>query len=198
MKQNLKMESFYQIQGSWKILMLLIGIFFFFASCSKEEMNETLNVDSLNLKSSSDAVTTTITEVQFTATAMIAYCHGENIRFTGTIQNRVTTNTDARGVVHFTRSFYTKNMTGIGLDPDTDNEYEVLGGAEMFAVKDAVLDSNGNLNLSGSIAESDIVIHQGTLVFRNVADGSKVVARHIIRKVPGSSTVINHWKCGGN
>lgn len=87
-------------------------------------------------------------------------------------------------------------MTGIGLI--TGAEYDVLGGAEMFAIKDAVLNANGTLNLGESIAESDIVIHQGTLVFVNREDGSKVVARHIIKKIPGSETTVNEWRCGGN
>ncbi|MEX2233879.1 MAG: hypothetical protein WD824_17065 [Cyclobacteriaceae bacterium] len=137
---------------------------------------------------------TSITEVQFTATAMIAYCYGENITFTGTIQNRVTTTTDAEGVIHYSRSFNTRGLTAIGTTSGT--EYDVVGGAEMFAIKDAVL-SSGSLNLGASLSESDIVIHQGTLVFENQTDGSRIVARHIIRKVPGQDAVINKWECQG-
>jgi hypothetical protein len=137
---------------------------------------------------------TSITETTFTATAQVAYCYGENISFTGTIQNRVTKNTDASGEVHFTRSFYTKDMSAKGVVSQT--EFDVLGGAEMFAVKDAVLPS-GSLDLSKSLVESDIVIHEGTLVFQNREDGSIVVARHIIRKVPGQEVPVNQWECRG-
>ncbi len=198
MKQNQMMESYYGLKGFPKSLLFLMGIFFAcLISCNKDDLNETLLEESRNLEISSKAASTKSLkeEFVFTAVALIDYCHGENIRFTGTIENRVTETIDANGVVHYIRSFQTKGMTGTGLTFGTN--YDVIGGAEMFAVKDAVLNPNGTLNLPGSLAESDIVIHQGTLVFRNRADGSKVVARHIIRKVPGSSTIINEWKCGG-
>lgn len=138
---------------------------------------------------------TTITEIQFTATAMIAHCHGENITFSGTIENRVTTTTDAAGEVHYTRSFNTRGMTAKGQVSGT--EYDVIGGAEMFAVKDAVI-TNGGLNLPASLSESDIVIHQGTLVFESRIDGSRIVVQHIIRKVPGQDDVISAWECRGS
>jgi hypothetical protein len=138
---------------------------------------------------------TTITELQFTATAMIAHCYGENITFTGTIENRVTTTTDAEGEIHYTRSFNTKGMTAKGQVSGT--EYDVIGGAEMFAIKDAVF-INGGLSLPASLAESDIVIHQGTLVFESRTDRSRVVAQHIIRKLPGQDRVVNTWECRGN
>lgn len=198
MKQNQKMEFFYGLKESNNFLLLLFCVFLTgLTSCSKEELNGEIVEDSFNLEASSNAVSTntSIKEMEFTAVALIEKCHGENIRFTGTIENRVTTTTDANGVIHYTRSFRTKGMTGTGLKSGA--EYDVLGGAEMFAVKDAVLNPDGSLNIPGSLAVSDIVIHQGTLVFENRSDGSKVVARHIIRKVPGRNTIINEWKCGG-
>lgn len=198
MKKNRLVEFFYGLRGTTKPLLVLTGLFILsFTSCSKENLDEPVIQESLDLQASSKAASagSSITEIQFTAVALIEDCHGENIRFTGTIENRVAKTTDARGVVHYTRSFRTKGMTGIGLLSGT--EYDVIGGAEMFAIKDAVLNPDGGLNLSGSIAESDIVIHQGTLVFQSRTDGSRVVARHIIRKVPGSDITINEWKCGG-
>jgi len=200
MKKNRLPESFYGIKGSTKILLFLAVSFTFgLNSCSKEELNETLIEESLNLEaapaSRAASSGSTMEEIFFSATALIEHCHGENISFSGTIENRVSKNLDARGVVHYTRSFRAKGMVGTGVTSGT--VYDVIGGAEMFAIQDAVLNANGSLNLPRSIAESDIVIHQGTLVFQSRTDGSRVVARHIIRKVPGSDTIINEWKCGG-
>ena len=197
MKKIKKGGFFYGIKGSAKFLLTLFGLFVICISCSREDLNETFVQETADLEASSRAESngTSFEEFTFTATALIEHCHGENILFTGIIQNRVSKTTDARGVVHYTRSFTTRGMTGTGIPSGT--KYDVLGGAEMFAIKDAVLNANGSLDLSESIAESDIVIHQGTLVFRSRLDGSKVVARHVIRKTPGSNTIVNEWKCGG-
>lgn len=139
---------------------------------------------------------TIITQITFTATAAIAYCHGENIIFTGTIENKVNTTVDNNGIVHYTRHWIVKGLTGTGVS--TGTIYDVTGGAEMFSVKNAVLNSNGTLNLPSSLTESDIVIHEGTVVFVSRTDRSRVVARHVIRKVPGSDTILNEWICSGN
>lgn len=197
MEKNQKLHLFYALKRFANLLILLLVLTISMTSCSKDEINETMVEDSYDLTSSLNAAitSTSMEEILFTAVALIEHCHGENIRFTGIIENRVTTTTDAKDIVHYTRSFSTRGMTGTGLISGA--EYDVLGGAEMFAIKDAVLNPNGTLNLSGSLSESEIVIHQGTLVFQNRADGNKVVARHIIRKIPGSSTTINEWKCGG-
>lgn len=198
MKKNRIVDFFYGIKGFTKFLLIPASLFVIcFTSCSQEEPEETLVEDSLELHYSQKAASTgtSINTITFTATALIEHCHGENILFTGTIENRVSQSRDARGVVHYTRSFRTKEMTGTGLI--SGSEYDVLGGAEMFAIQDAVLNPDGSLNLSGSLAESDIVIHQGTLVFRNRSDGDQVVARHVIRKVPGQDVTVNEWRCGG-
>lgn len=137
----------------------------------------------------------TVTEITFTATAMIAYCHGENIRFTGIIENRVKKSVNANGEVHFIRHFTVKGMTGVGLT--TGTIYDVVGGAEMFSIKDAVFNADGSLNLSGSLSESDIVIHRGILVFVSRTDGTRIVARHDIQKVPGAGILQNRWLCAG-
>ncbi len=139
---------------------------------------------------------TIITQTTFTATAAIGYCHGENILFTGTIENKVNTTVDDNGVIHYTRHWTVKGLSGTGVV--TGTLYDVIGGAEMFSIKNAVLNSDGILNLPASLSESDIVIHQGTVIFVSRTDGSRVVARHIIRKVPGTDTIINHWVCVGN
>ena len=138
----------------------------------------------------------TVTEITFTATAMIAYCHGENIRFTGIIENRVKKSVNANGEVHYIRHFTVKGMTGVGLT--TGTIYDVVGGAEMFSIKDAVFNADGSLNLSGSLNESNIVIHRGILVFVSRTDASRVVARHDIQKVPGAGILQNRWLCAGN
>lgn len=138
----------------------------------------------------------TVTEITFTAIAMIAYCHGENIRFTGIIENRVKKSVNANGEVHFIRHFTVKGMTGVGLT--TGTIYDVVGGAEMFSIKDAVFNADGSLNLSGSLSESDIVIHRGILIFVSRTDGTRVVARHDIQKVPGAGILQNRWLCAGN
>lgn len=65
-------------------------------------------------------------------------------------------------------------------------DYEVLGGAEMF-----------NIKREGDATNGPIVvrIHNGTLVFRSLADGSKIVARHVIRDRPGDAPVLSTWDC---
>ena len=143
----------------------------------------------------------TVTTMTFTATAMISSCWYENIRFTGIIENRVKTTTNASGGNHYIRQFTVKGMTAMGVNASgtpTGTNYIVQGGAEMFSVKEAVFAANGTLNLPASLTESDIVIHRGTLVFVNTETGERVVARHDIQKVPSSGILQNRWICGGN
>lgn len=126
-------------------------------------------------------------------TAMIAYCHGENIEFSGEIANLTKTTVDKQGNIHYTRVFRAKNLKGKGKigDTYTGTTYLVQGGAEMFSIHS---DEGDGLTLD----ESRIYIHSGTLVFVNQEDGSRVVARHVIRKVPGQGIMENEWKCQGN
>ena len=56
--------------------------------------------------------------------------------------------------------------------------YSVSGGAEMFNIKVGVTR-----------------IHEGTLVFVALDGSTRVVARHIIRNVPGQETGISTWEC---
>ncbi|MBC5994539.1 hypothetical protein [Pontibacter cellulosilyticus] len=169
---------------------------FFLSSCSDQldevQPNESLNA-ALEQNASDNSMTTT--SVTFTATAMIASCHGENIRFTGIIENRVKRSVSASGQDHYFRQFTVRGMVGTGLT--TGIIYDVVGGAEMFSIKNPVF-VNGSLSLPASITESDILIHRGTLVFVSKTDGSRVVARHIITKNPGKGVMENTWDCGGN
>lgn len=88
-----------------------------------------------------------------------------------------------------TRSLGTQDVHG-WLVPVTALDYQqftpvfgVLGGAEMFNLKP---DKNGVLQTR---------IHEGTLVFTAVDGSYKVIARHVIRNVPGQSTGVNTWQC---
>lgn len=88
-----------------------------------------------------------------------------------------------------TRSFGTQEFRG-WLTPVTAANYqqvaptfEVLGGAEMFNLKP---DENGVLQTR---------VHEGTLVFSALDGSYRVIARHIIRNVPGQSTGVSTWEC---
>jgi hypothetical protein len=196
----------------------VISVFVLLSSCKKEsdnfreekdlfasQSNGMVMEESLSATQSQGMV---MEEIVFTAIARIGYCHGEDIRFTGLIENRVKTTTSQSGQTHFVRQFTVRGMTGKGVVTGsgtnsvplayTGTDYKVIGGAEMFSIKDPVYNSDGTLNLSGSLTESDIVIHRGTLVFEDLSTGAKVVARHDIQKTPGAGIKQNRWLCGGN
>lgn len=192
-----------------KQFLILIVVTFLFISCKKDlikdgdslnkEQNAINNISGTANKTTTLTISndgTIITEIPFTATAAIAYCYGENIVVRGIIENKVNTTVDGNGVVHYTRHWTAKGLVGRGAI--TGTIFDVVGGAEMFSVKDAVLNPNGTLNIPGSLAQSDVFIHEGTFVLVSRTDGSRIVARHIIRKVPGRDTIVNHWVCGGN
>lgn len=202
MKNNHNIRSLFGRIRTINLFFSFAAFAFVFISCSKEEMEvdtmenfteDLIVVDATTRSASSGTV---IQEIPFSAVAAIGYCHGENIAFGGMIQNRVSKTTDANEQVHYTRSFTARGMTGTGTVHGT--VYDVIGGAEMFAVKNPVFTATGMLDVSGSLAQSDILIHQGTLVFQSRTDGSRVVARHIIRKVPGKNEYVNKWVCAGN
>lgn len=141
----------------------------------------------------------TITEVPFTATALIAYCWGENVRISGTIENHVKTTSSASGN-HYIRTWTVKGLTGVGVASNgtlTGTTYIVKGGAEMFSIKDALFNNDGSLNLNGSLAAGDLVIHRGEILLENTVTGEKVLARHDIQKIPGKGLMQNRWLCGG-
>jgi len=87
------------------------------------------------------------------------------------------------------QSFVTKDFHG-WLTPVTTAtfqsvapSFEVLGGAEIFNWKP---DENGVLAVR---------IHEGTLVFAALDGSYKVVARHVIRNVPGQAATVSQWNC---
>lgn len=202
MKNIAKIRSISERKGSFNLFILFaVCLTMGITSCSKEELEPDLRQNAaddllmLNATSKTASSGAVIEEIGFAAIAMISKCHGENIAFSGIIQNRVSKTTDANGQVHYSRSFRTRGLTGTGMT--TGTEYDVIGGAEMFAIKNPVFNAQGMLDIAGSLAESDILIHQGTLVFQSRTDGSRVVARHIIRKVPGKDDYVSKWECGG-
>src|SRR5688500_16831706 len=83
----------------------------------------------------------TVTEIPFgpVTTNFVNSC-SENIRFSGMIENRQhVTTTD--GGNHYVRQFVAKGMTGVGVI--TGDTYSVVGGSEMFSIKDAVFNTSG-------------------------------------------------------
>lgn len=143
----------------------------------------------------------------FRAIAQISSCNGgEDILFFGEIENHLKT-TQANGQTHTTRHFVVRNLEGRGIRPGgtlsamtcnstftgtfTGSEYDVQGGAEMFNIH---FGEGGSATPAGS----EIFIHRGTLVFVERETGRRVVARHIITKVPGQGLKENEWDCGGN
>ena len=123
----------------------------------------------------------THTDDTFFATAACAADIGYNIRVGGprTLVRHVSGNDE-------TFSFGTQAFQGwIGAPPYTqaDVDFEVQGGAEMFNIK---RDESGAFRIR---------IHEGTLVFAAVDGSFKVVARHVIRLVPGQETAVNTWQC---
>lgn len=175
---------------------LLLAIVFF--SCKKESSLGTTASEPASRSAAGNGMT--IMEIPFTATARIAYCWGENIRISGIIENHVKV-TETGNNNHYIRTWTVKNLTGVGITAAgilTGTQYVVTGGAEMFSIKDAVLNPNGSLNLNASLAESDVVIHRGQIMLENVATGDRVLARHDIQKVPGQGIMQDRWLCFGN
>ncbi|MBA2291034.1 MAG: hypothetical protein H0W15_01115 [Gemmatimonadales bacterium] len=107
---------------------------------------------------------------------------GYNIRFGGPrVLVRHVAGTDT------TLSFGTQELEGWRLPETTFDQttvdFTVLGGAEIFNIK---RDADGTLQVR---------IHQGTLVFRSLTGNFTVIARHVIRIVPGQDAPVNQWNC---
>ena len=118
----------------------------------------------------------------FFATAACQADIGFNIRFGGPrALVRHISGTDT------TLSFRTQDFQGWRLPETTFDgttvDYAVLGGAEMFNIKRA---DDGTLAFR---------IHEGTLVFESLVGRERLIARHVIRTVPGQGTVVNAWSC---
>ena len=126
----------------------------------------------------------TRTTAPFIARATCTADIGFDIWFGGTRVLREHASSTSR-----TQSFVTNDFQG-WLTAVTTSTYQsvapsfqVLGGAEMFNYKP---DENGVLRVR---------IHEGTLVFAALDGSYKVVARHVIRDVPGQTTSISTWNC---
>lgn len=124
----------------------------------------------------------THTENTFFTTAACAADIGFSIRFGGPrVVVRHVAGTDT------TLSFRTQEFQGWRLPESSFTQatvdFDVQGGAEMFNIK---RDASGAL---------EVRIHEGTLVFAALDGSFKVVARHIIRIVPGQGPTVNEWRC---
>lgn len=184
------------LQLSAKTILAMVCVFLA-SACSKEIQQKESDSEIQNAASSSNNGTLVHTTTFGPVTTSFMDNCWENIRFGGTIEERVHKSTDGNGNVHYVRSFNAKGMTGTGMSSGLT--YVVVGGNEMFSIKNPVMSSNPLYpNVPASIASNGttILIHQGTLVFER-SDGARIVARHIIRKTPGGSFV-SHWVCGGN
>lgn len=175
----------------------LILLTFLLSACSKETATEQIDENlaisipvEWNIGASNSR--TDITTASFSATAAIQYCWGENIRFYGTIENKVNLTTDANGTEHYTRHWTIKGLNAVGLTSGTS--YTVIAGAEMFSVTDPVFNSGG---VPQPAPSGMVFIHQGTVVLKNNATGEQVVARHVIKKHPQTGEVTSNWYCMG-
>lgn len=131
---------------------------------------------------SASVLNATRIEDTFFATAACQADLGYNIRFGG--PRTLVRSVDGTDT---TISFGTQAFQGWQLPEATFDQstvdYAVLGGAEIFNIKRA---DDGTL---------DVRIHEGTLVFRSLTTGEKIVARHIIRFNPGQGEMVNTWSC---
>ena len=111
---------------------------------------------------------------------------GFNIRFGGERVLMTHTTTDKKGRTHQTMHFRVQDFMGWRLPETTFTnatvDYDVQGGAEMFAIQ---RDANGSITVR---------IHQGNLVFVDLVTGQRVIAHHTIREVPGQDPV-SFWSC---
>jgi hypothetical protein len=184
-----KLKLLFKALYAFAFFLLLVG-------CQKDFSPSENNSEEIVLSSHSNDNATIIRTVNFNAVALIGYCYGENIAFGGVIEEKVHKSTNKNGTVIYVRSFNAKGMTGTGVV--TGETFTVIGGNEMFAIKNPVM---GPVypNLPASMMESDILIHQGTLVFQSDWDSKKkVVARHVMRVTPGPREGVNKWLCAGN
>lgn len=188
-----------QVSGGGKrfmkifLIISLIGV----SACKKEQIKEEIQEDlaieiPVQLNISDANLRTDISTASFSATAAIQYCWGENVRFYGTIENKVNTTTDANGVVHYTRHWSIKGLDAVGVTSGTI--YTVIAGAEMFTVIDPVFNSGG---IPQAVRSGMVFIHQGTVVLENSLTGKRVIARHVIKKNPQTGVVTSGWFCMG-
>ncbi len=122
-------------------------------------------------------------EDTFFATAMCAPAIGYNIRFGGPrVLVRHVTGTRDTTFMFRTHAFQGWRLPETVFD-GTTVDFSVRGGAEMFNIKRA---EDGTL---------EVRIHEGTLIFQSISGDDMVIARHVIRTVPGQSVTMNQWNC---
>lgn len=193
-------------------LVLIVTCVVLWSACQKEAVDTSRSrMDGQALASKNAAAAEnggmTTSTICFRAIAQISACNvGEDILFFGEIENHTKT-TISNGRTHVTRHFVVKDLQGRGVLPGgtlsamtcnstftgtfTGSEYDVQGGAEMFNIHFV---EGGTATPAGS----EVFIHRGTLVFVERETGRRVVARHIITRVPGQGVKDNRWDCGGS
>lgn len=188
----------------------LFALAFVLTSCKKEAtgMSDNFLVEKATQENLTEQNNGTITESRcFSAIAQVDGCtNNEWIRFSGWIEWKENVTTSSDGSTHITRHFTVKDLTAVGVNigatltamtcsgtlngTTTGTEYEVLGGAEMFAIH---FTEGG----SATLGSSTTFIHRGTLVFVNKETGQRVIAKHVIQKANGVIKA-NSWECSGN
>ncbi len=193
---------------SVKILRFAGSTFLFtsllFFSCQKEVSNtkeETADDSALEIGMTHDAGHTVLEQQNFSAIANVTGCIGYNIRFYGLVDYKINKVYDQNGnLAHFTRHWSIKGLEAerVGM---TSVKFDVVAGAEMFSIKDPVLNAAGTGPTPGP-AQGTVFIHQGTIVLENRDTHERLVIRHQILKVPGQAGVFRSgWfikgkKCG--
>jgi hypothetical protein len=187
---------------------ILVAMLLAANSCKKQDLQESSSDPVISVPivwSSGESAAATgngmqTTTASFSAVAAVKYCWGEDVRFYGTIENKVVQVTDASGTVHYTRHWSIKGLDAVGMgNPLTGlaagTVYTVVAGAEMFTVTNPAFNAGG-IPQAGSSGQ--IYIHQGTIVLENSSSGDRLVARHIIHKNPRTGVVSSNWLCMGN
>ena len=172
-------------------------LIFLFSACSKEKVTDRTDENlaillPVDWNTGTAAMRTDITTGSFSAIAAIQYCWGENVRFFGTIENKVNLTTDANGTEHYSRHWTIKGLNAVGVTSGAG--YTVIAGAEMFSVMDPVFNSGG---VPVPATSGKVFMHEGTVVLQNNVTGERVVARHVIKKDPRTGEVTSGWYCMG-
>lgn len=194
---------------------LLVSTF----SCQKETSDvkdETATVSELQIGTTShDGGHSVLEQRDFAAVAVVSpTCLPYNIRFGGKVDYKINKVYKPDGTLsHFTRQWSIKGLTAtawLGTDALSNTPYktslgeqiwfDVVAGAEMFSIKDPVLNGPGTGPASGALGT--VFIHQGTIVLENRDTHERIVIRHQILRVPGhaglfrSGWYIQGQKCG--
>lgn len=179
-------------------------LFVFFISCQKESSDtkdEIADVTELQIGTTSHDGGHSLLETQwFSAVADVSDCLGYDIRFYGYVDFKINKVYNPDGTLsHFTRHWSIKGLEAerVGY---TSVKFDVVAGAEMFSIKDPVLNETGTGPASGALGT--VFIHQGTIILENRETHERIVIRHQILRVPGqaglfkSGWYIQGQKCG--